>query len=254
MNPNRAGSPFHPIAHDVVAIGANASWIGIQVHQVFFLWRGKKVVSGRPTLRFRIPFHEREIEDPAKVQLVWIAQAGTRANLVSQSRENVVAGSVAVRHETKKVACFRLADLQYQFQLFGFKEFRNATSNGQARRGCVSRFALTALIDRESGQAFCAELLGKILKLAYILAREPGATGISHAAHQSAAFNCVLEHAESAIGHRAGGVENAQTKSKVRFIGSVKMQGFVIREARERLHRHMAGLKFFDELVAYRTR
>jgi len=119
VDSNRARSPLHAVADDVVAVGADTGGVGVEINQILFLRHRERMVHRVPALGIGVPFDERKVDNPAEAELARITQAAPRPDLVPKSEENVVAHVIGVGDEAEEVSDLPAGSLKDGSQ-FGF--------------------------------------------------------------------------------------------------------------------------------------
>src|SRR4029450_11582453 len=61
-----AAAYLAPVQHQVVGLRAHTSGIALQEVEVLVERRGERVVHRRPAVPLRVPFEQREVDDPGK--------------------------------------------------------------------------------------------------------------------------------------------------------------------------------------------
>src|SRR6188474_1612673 len=122
MDPDRSGRPFRSIANDVVTIGPNPRWIGFEEGKIVRFGPREWMVSAAPPLVLGVPFDERKVEHPAKVELPRVTKAAALPYLHSEAIQHIISRFPRVGDEAEQVALLGLRGVDDRGKLFRLKE------------------------------------------------------------------------------------------------------------------------------------
>lgn len=238
MDTNTTACDFPAIENTVIMLPADSLWIGVEKRDIFRNGRRKGMVSGNVAAFFFIIDHERELNDPEEVVLLFVENETLTFNeeLSALQTDTAKDGASAVPIHSGKEYAVAVFDIEAGLEsgLFFLAE--------ELQDGALP-FAILCL---DEGEALGTEHLGGVFEGFHFALRGVGKALSVESLYNATLSNDVCENLKASVFEDIAEIYELQTETGVRLIHTEAVHGFVVRHTGEG-QRNINALHFFPD-------